>query len=148
MSQPREPQFSEDERTPEQRLEGVQWAFGVSASAGGAPSPELVQLYERYILGEIDMLAIDVEVNRMYPQYPSNDPYAGRWTPNLDVAPSRPYEPFPADYVPEPAEEEPAPAGPEVPAAVCVAQLRAFVQEIVEHLATLPPRQQYMRLDV
>jgi hypothetical protein len=74
MSQ--EPQFSETERTAEQRLESVHWAFGVSASAGGAPSSELVQLYERYILGELDMAGIDVAMNQLYPQYPSNDPHA------------------------------------------------------------------------
>lgn len=139
------PSFSETERTPEQRLESVQWAFGVSASAGGAPSPELVQLYERYILGEIDMQYISVEMNRMYPQYPSNDP-TPRYQPNLDVEPNRPPE-APPGYVYDAAEEEEAPAGPEMPAAVCVAQLRAFVQEIVEHLATQPPRQRYLYFD-
>jgi len=145
MSQ--EPQFSETERTPEQRLESVQWAFGVSASAGGAPSPEVVQLYERYILGELDLVDIELEMNRMYPQYPSNDPYAGRWTPNLDVAPNQPVE-VPPGFEYDAAEEEEAPAGPEMPAAVCVAQLRAFVQDIVEHLATQPPRQRYIQIDV
>lgn len=90
MSQPREPQFSEDERTPEQRLEGVQWAFGVSASAGGAPSPELVQLYERYVLGEITLGTIGAEVDRLYPQKPSNDPYPP-YQPDLSGAPAPPY---------------------------------------------------------
>ena len=122
MSQPREPQFFEDERTPEQRLDSVQWAFGVSASAGGAPSPELVQLYERYILGEIDMQYISAEMDRMYPQYPSNDP-TPPYQPNLDVAPNRPPE-APPGYVYDADEEEEAPAGPEMPAALCVAQLR------------------------
>ncbi|SFQ84228.1 hypothetical protein [Hymenobacter arizonensis] len=147
MSQDREPQFCETERTPEQRLESVQWAFGVSASAGGAPSPEVVQLYERYILGEIDMQHIDVAMSQLYPQYPSNDPYAGRWTPNLDVEPARPVE-VPPGFEYDPAEEEDAPAGPEMPAALCAAQLRAFVQDIVEHLATQPPRQRYIQIDV
>ncbi len=148
MSQDREPQFCETERTPEQRLESVQWAFGVSASAGGAPSPEVVQLYERYILGEIDMQHIDVAMNQLYPQYPSNDPYAGRWTPDLDnIEPARPVE-VPPGFVYDADEEEPAPAGPEMPAAVCVAQLRAFVQEIVEHQATPPARQRYIQIDV
>ena len=148
MKQDREPQFCETERTPEQRLESVQWAFGVSASAGGAPSPELVQLYERYILGEIDTQYIDRELNRMYPQYPSNDPYA-KYAPGegpyIEPAPLVEAAPGFAD---DTAEEEEAPAGPEMPAALCVAQLRAFVQEIVEHLATQPPRQRYIQIDV
>jgi hypothetical protein len=139
------PSFSETERTPEQRLESVQWAVGVSASAGGAPSPELVQLYERYILGEIDMQHVGEALRAMYPQQPSNDP-TPRWTPNLDVAPNRPPE-VPPGFVYDAAEEE-APAGPDVPAAVCVAQLRAFVQEIAEHQATQPPRQRYVQIDV
>ena len=146
MKQDREPQFCETERTPEQRLESVQWAFGVSASAGGAPSPELVQLYERYIFGEIDTQYIDTELNRMHPQYPSNDP-TPPYQPNLDVEPNRPPE-VPPGYVYDAAEEEAAPAGPEMPAAVCVAQLRAFVQEIIEHQATQPPRQRYIQIDV
>ena len=141
------PQFCETERTPEQRLESVQWAFGVSASAGGAPSPELVQLYERYILGEIDLASVGAAVRQLYPQYPSNDPYAGRWTPSLDVAPNRPPE-APPGYVSDASEKEQVPAGPDMPAALCVAQLRAFVQEIIEHQATQPPRQRYFQLDV
>lgn len=147
MSQDREPQFCETERIPEQRLESVQWAFGVSASAGGAPSPELVQLYERYILDEIDTQHIGEALRAIYPQQPSNDPYAGRWTPDLDVAPNRPPE-APPGYVCDAAEEEEAPAGLEMPAALCVAQLRAFVREIVEHQATQPPRPRYIQTDV
>ncbi len=147
MSQHREPQFCETERTPAQRLESVQWAFGVAASAGGGLSPELVQLYERYILGEIDLAIIRVEMDRLYPQQPTTDPYP-RYQPDLSGAPSPPYKPLPADYVPEPAEEEPEPAGPEVPAAVCVAQLRAFVADIRQHVSERPPRQPYTRLDV
>ena len=148
MSQDREPQFCETERTPEQRLEGVQWAFGVSASAGGAPSPEVVQLYERYIFGEIDMQHIGLEMQRMYPQYPSNDPYA-KYAPGEGpyVEPAPLVEAAPG-FEHDAAEEEDAPAGPEMPAALCVAQLRAFVQDIVEHLATQPPRQRYIQLDV
>ncbi|UOQ83279.1 hypothetical protein [Hymenobacter sp. 5414T-23] len=147
MSQDCEPQFSETERTPEQRLESVQWAFGVSASAGGAPSPEVVQLYERYIFGELDMAGIDVAMNRLYPQYPSNDPYASRWTPNLDVEPARPVE-VPPSFEYDPDGEEANPAGLVMSAALCVAQLRAYVQDIVEHLAAQPPRQRYISIDV
>lgn len=143
-----EPQFSETERTPEQRLESVQWAFGVSASAGGAPSPEVVQLYERYILGELDMAGIDVAMNQLYPQYPSNDPYA-KYAPGEgpSVEPA-PLVEVPPGFAADAAEGEAAPAGPEMPAAVCVAQLRAFVQDIVEHQATQPPRQRYIQIDV
>ncbi len=152
MKQHREPQFCETERTPEQRLDTVQWAFGVSASAGGAPSPELVQLYERYILGEIDMAAIGVELEKMYPTTRGDDPrYApgqptDRWYPQLDVAPNPPYKPLPADY--DASNEVAEPAGPELPADECVAQLRAFVADIRQHVAEMPPRQPYTRLDV
>lgn len=89
-------------------------------------------------------------MDRPYPQYPSNDPVYGpgkptdRWYPNLDAAPSLPCEPRPADCVY--VEEEPA--GPEPPADVCVALLRAFVVDIRQHVAQLPPRQPYTRLNV
>lgn len=147
MKQDRKPQFCETERTPEQRLDSVQWAFGVSAGAGGAPSPELVRLYERYIFGEIDTQHIGEALRAMYPQQPSNDPMP-RWTPDLDAAPNRPPKALPAGYVYDAAEEEEAPAGPEVPAAVCVAELRALVADIRQHVAEMPPRQPYTRLDV
>ena len=79
------PWFSETERTPAQRLESVQWAFGVSVSAGGAPSPELVQLYECYILGEIDLCGTRLEMELLYPKHPTTDPYLEL---NLDDTPT------------------------------------------------------------
>ncbi|SHJ85493.1 hypothetical protein SAMN02745146_0359 [Hymenobacter daecheongensis DSM 21074] len=141
------PSFSENEQTPAQRLDTVQFALGVSATAGGQASAESVQLYERYILGEIDLAYIGAAVREMYPQYPSNDPYA-KYAPGEGphVEPAPLVEAVPG-FEDKAAEEE-APAGPEVPAAVCVAQLRAFVQEIAEHQATQPPRQRYIQIDV
>ena len=41
----------------------------------GNPSPELVALYNRYIAGEITLSTIRAEVERLYPQQPSTDPY-------------------------------------------------------------------------
>jgi hypothetical protein len=144
MSQDREPQFSETERTPAQRWDTVQFALGVSASAGGQASAESVQLYERYILGEIDLEHVGAAVRQLYPQYPSNDPHAGRWTPTLDAEPARPLE-APPGYEHDPAEEPHA--EPEQPADVYVARLRAYVQEIADYVATLPPRQRYIYFD-
>jgi hypothetical protein len=140
------PVFSETERTPAQRLESVQWAVGVSASAGGAPSLELVQLYERYILGEISLAGIRAEVEHLYPKQPTTDPYP-RYRPELSGKPSPPHEPLPADYnTAEAAAAEPT--EPESSADECVAQLRAFVADIQRHAAEMPPRQPYTRLDV
>ena len=64
--------------------------------------------------------------------------------------PAPPYKPLPADAIPEAAEEPDQPAEPdepEQPAAVYVARMRTFVQEIADHLATQPPRQRYIYLD-
>lgn len=138
------PSFSENEQTPAQRWDTVQFALGVSASAGGQASPESVQLYERYILGEIDLAHVGEAVRQLYPQYPSNDPYTRRWTPNLNAEPARPPE-APPGYVYDPAEDAVPEAEPEQPAEVYVARLHAFVQEIAEHVATLPPRQPYLQ---
>ena len=69
------PQFSETERTPAQRRETVKWAIGLAMSQGGSASPELVALYRRYIAGEITLGTIRAEVERLYPQQPSTDPY-------------------------------------------------------------------------
>lgn len=68
------PQFSEDERTPQQRREGVKWAVGVAMSQGGSASPELAALYQRYIAGEIDLAFIRAELTRLYPKHPTADP--------------------------------------------------------------------------
>ena len=144
------PSFCETERTPAQRLDTVQFALGVSATAHGQASPESLALYERYILGEIDLAYIGAAVREMYPQYPSNDPYGGRWTPNLDAEPAPPYQPLPADVILEAAEESDEAEEPdelEQPAAVYVARMRAFAQEIADHLATQPPRQRYIYFD-
>jgi hypothetical protein len=144
------PSFCETERTPAQRLDTVQFALGVSATAHGQASPESLALYERYILGEIDLAYIGAAVRDMYPQYPSNDPYGGRWTPNLNAEPAAPYEPLPADAIQEVEEPDEAeePDEPEQPAEVYVARMRAFAQEIADHLATQPPRQRYISIDV
>ena len=145
------PYFSENERTPAQRWDTVQFALGVSATAHGQASPESLALYERYILGEIDLAYIGAAVRDMYPQYPSNDPYAGHWTPNLDAEPAPPYQPLPVNAIQEAAEEpdEAAePNEPEQPAKVYVARMRAFAQEIADHLAIQPPRQRYISIDV
>ena len=69
------PQFSETECTPAQRRETVKWAIGLARSQGGSASPELVALYRRYIAGEITLGTIRAEVERLYPQQPSTDPY-------------------------------------------------------------------------
>ena len=68
------PQLSEEERTPQQRREAVEWAVGVSMSQGGSASPELATLYQRYIAGEIDLAFIRAELTRLYPQQPTADP--------------------------------------------------------------------------
>ena len=147
------PCFSENERTPAQRLDTVQFALGVSATAHGQASPESLALYERYILGEIDLAYIGAAVREMYPQYPSNDPYA-KYKPGEGpyVEPARPLEaPLPADAIQEAAEEPDeaaAPDEPEQPAEVYVARMRAFAQEIADHLDTPPPRQRYIQIDV
>lgn len=143
------PYFSENERTPAQRLDTVQFALGVSASAGGQASAESLALYERYILGEIDLEHVGAAVREMYPQYPSNDPYAS-YKPDLSGAPAPPYKPLPADAIQEAAaepDEAAAPDEPEQPAAVYVARMRAFAQDIADHLATQPPRQRYIYFD-
>ena len=138
------PSFCETERTPAQRLESVQWAFGVSASAGGAPSPELAQLYERYILGEIDLAGIRTEIERLYPKQPTTDPYP-RYKPDLSGAPSPPYKPLPAGYV---FAAEVLPEEPEPSAEDCLVLFRALVAEVRQHAAEMPRRQPYTRLDV
>lgn len=142
----RAPYFSENEQTPAQRWDTVQFALGVSASAGGQASAESVQLYERYILGETDLEHVGAAVRQLYPQYPSNDPYA-RYAPGEGpyVEPA-PVQEAPPDFVYDPAEEPEA--EPEQPAEVYVARLRAFVQEIADYVATLPPRQRYIQIDV
>lgn len=144
----RAPYFSANEQTPAQRWDTVHFALGVSASAGGQASPESVQLYERYILGEIDLAYIGAAVRQLYPQHPSNDPYAGRWTPRLDAAPS-PLLETPSGHANDPAEEvESAPEAEfEQSAVVYVARWRAFAQEIAEFVATLPPHQPYLYFD-
>lgn len=91
------PQFSEDERTPQQRREGVKWAVGVAMSQGGSASPELAALYQRYIAGEIDLAFIRAELTRLYPQHPTADPryQAGqpdRYYPVLVEAAPQQYE--------------------------------------------------------
>lgn len=147
------PCFSENEHTPAQRLDTVQFALGVSATAHGQASPESLALYERYILGEIDLAYIGAAVREMYPQYPSNDPYAKYASGEGPyVEPAQPLEaPLPADASQEAAEEpdEAAEADePEQPAEVYVARMRAFAQDIANHLATQPPRQRYIQIDV
>lgn len=143
------PSFSENERTPAQRLDTVQFALGVSATAHGQASPESLALYERYILGEIDLAYIGAAVRDMYPQQPSNDPYPP-YKPDLSGEPAPPYKPLPADAI-QKATEEPDEAAeadePEQPAAVYVARMRAFAQDIADHLATQPPRQRYIYFD-
>ncbi len=144
------PSFCETERTPAQRLDTVQFALGVSATAHGQASPESLALYERYILGEIDLAYIGAAVREMYPQYPSNDPYA-TYKPDLSGEPAPPYQPLPADAIQEVAQETDEaeePNEPEQPAEVYVARMRAFAQEIADHLATQPPRQRYISIDV
>lgn len=84
------PQFSETERTPQQRRESVKWAIGLAKSQGGSASPELVALYNRYIAGEITLGTIRAEVERLYPQQPSTDPYP-RYELPLSGAPSPQY---------------------------------------------------------
>ena len=131
----------------------MQFALGLSASAHGQASPEWLALYERYILGEIDLAYIGAAVREMYPQYPSNDPYA-KYAPGEGpyVEPVQPLEaPLPADALQEAAEESDeaaAPDEPEQPAEVYVARMRAFAQEIADHLAIQPPRQRYIQIDV
>jgi hypothetical protein len=137
------PVFSGTERTPAQRLESVQWAIGMAASAGGVPSPELVPLYERYILGEMDLAGIRMEMERLYPKQPTTDHYP-RYKPDLSGAPSPPYKPLPAGYVFE-AEVLPE---PEPPAEECLVLFRALVEEVRQQATELPPRQPYTRLDV
>ena len=88
--------FSETERTPQQRRETVKWAVGVAMSQGGNPSPELVALYNRYIAGEVTLSTIRAEVERLYPQQPSTDPYPP-YQPDLNGAPSPPYKPIPVN---------------------------------------------------
>ena len=93
------PQFSETERTAAQRRETVQWAIGLAKSQGGSASPELVALYRRYIAGEITLGTVRAEVERLYPQQPSNDPY-----PPYELPPSPLIEHLPAllwDVAPE-----------------------------------------------
>lgn len=68
------PVFSKTERTAAQRRESVQWAAGVTASQGSHISPALRDLYRRYVAGEIDIRYIDAELDRLYPQVPSDDP--------------------------------------------------------------------------
>ena len=141
----RAPYFSENEQSPAQRWDTVQFALGMSASAGGQASAESVQLYERYILGEIDLEHVGAAVRQLYPQYPSNDPYAKYVPgegPSVEPAPA---SEVPPDFAYDPAEEPEA--KPEQPAEVYVARLRAWVQEIADYVATLPPRQRYIQLD-
>lgn len=87
--------FSETERTPQQRRETVKWAVGLAMSQGGSASPELVALYNRYIAGEITLATIRAEVERLYPQQPSTDPYPP-YQPDLNGEPAPPYKPIPA----------------------------------------------------
>ncbi|MFD2722143.1 hypothetical protein ACFST9_25730 [Hymenobacter monticola] len=138
------PYFSENEQTPAQRWDTVQFALGIAATAQGQASAESLQLYERYIFGEIDLEHVGAAVRDLYPQQSSNDSHAGGWTPNLDAEPARPPQ-APPGYVYDPA-EEPA-AEPEQPADVYVARMRAFAQDIADHLATQPPRQRYIYFD-
>lgn len=95
------PYFAETERTPQQRRTSVKWAVGVAMSQGGAASPQLVVLFNRYIAGEIDLACIRAEITRMYPPQPSSDPAPTRWHPNQNAAPSRPYEPLDAPQAAE-----------------------------------------------
>lgn len=101
MSQDREPQFCETERTRQQRRESVNFAVGVTMSQGGGISPALTALYKRYIAGDVDTAYIDAELEKMYPTTHGDDPrYApgqptDRWYPNLNVPPNRPL--FPAE---------------------------------------------------
>ena len=95
------PHFAETERTPQQRRAGVKWAVGVAMSQGGAASPQLAALFNRYIAGEIDLACIRAEITRMYPPQPSSDPAPTRWHPNLNAAPNRPYEPLDAPQAAE-----------------------------------------------
>jgi hypothetical protein len=126
MSQYREPQFCETEQTPAQRWESVAWAFGAGSADGGGPGPELVQLYKFYVAGDIDLAMIRGELDRLYPQYPSNDP-------------SYPEPPAPRPiFPPLVLVEEPGRVFP------FAAEMAALVQEI----ATGPPRVHYTRLDV
>lgn len=62
------------------------------------------------------------------------------------MAPDRPVK-VPPGFGYDAAEEE-APAGPEMLAALCVAQLQAFVRDMAKHLATQPPRQRCIQIDV
>jgi hypothetical protein len=143
------PYFSENERTPAQRLDTVQFALGIAATAHGQASPESLALYERYILGEIDLEHVGAAVRERYPQQPSTDPYPP-YQPDLSGAPAPPYQPLPSDAIQETEEpdEAAAPDEPEQPAAVYVARMRAFAQDIADHLATQPPRQRYISIDV
>ena len=144
------PYFSENERTPAQRLDTVQFALGIAATAHGQASPESLQLYERYILGEIDLEHVGAAVRDMYPKQPSTDPYPP-YVPDMTGEPSPPYKPLPADSIQEAAQEpdEAAePDEPEQPAAVYVARMWALAQDIADHLATQPPRQRYIQIDV
>ena len=101
------PQFSETERTAQQRRESVNFAVGVTMSQGGI-SPALTALYKRYIAGEVDTEYIDVQLEKMYPTTRGDDPrYApgqptDRWYPDLDVPPNRPLRPVPGEK-PKPA---------------------------------------------
>ena len=97
------PQFSEDERTPQQRREGVKWAVGVAMSQGGSASPELAALYRRYIAGEIDLAFIRAELTRLYPQQPTADPryqsgQPDRYHPVLVEAAPQQYEQIDTDH--------------------------------------------------
>jgi hypothetical protein len=138
------PSFSENERTPAQRLDTVQFALGIAATAQGQASLESLQLYERYILGEIDLAHVGAAVRELYPQQPSNDP-CPPYQPDLSGEPAPAYRPLPADAIQEAAA---APDEPEQPAEVYVARMWAFAQEIADYLATQPPRQRYIQIDV
>lgn len=65
------PQFSDDERTTQQRREV---GCGRGHEQGGSASPELAALYQRYIAGEIDLAFIRTELSCLYPPQPTADP--------------------------------------------------------------------------
>lgn len=92
------PQFSDDERTPQQRREAVKWAVGVAMTQGGSASPELTALYQRYIAGEIDLAFIRAELSRLYPPQPTADPRYQAGQPER-------YHPVPVQPAPQPYEQ-------------------------------------------
>jgi hypothetical protein len=60
------PYFHEEEQTPAQRWDAVQWAISAGASDRAVPSQDFVHLQLRYIVGEIDQTQVYDELMRWY----------------------------------------------------------------------------------